>query len=57
MERRKVLNILKILPALLSPPDFDDEERNELINFYYELMNPNYSRDIFVNNFSEIEII
>ena len=30
MERRKVLNILKILPALLSPPDFDDEERNRV---------------------------
>ncbi|MGB5216789.1 MAG: phosphotransferase [Smithella sp.] len=30
---------------------FTDEERNELINFYYELMNPSYSRDEFVNNF------
>jgi aminoglycoside/choline kinase family phosphotransferase len=30
-----------------------DEERNELINFYYELMNPAYSRDEFVNNFWE----
>ena len=28
-----------------------DEERNELINFYYELMNPAYSRDEFVHNF------
>ena len=30
---------------------FDDEERNELINFYYELMNPAYSLDEFVQNF------
>jgi aminoglycoside/choline kinase family phosphotransferase len=30
---------------------FEDEERNELINFYYELMNPAYSRDGFVHNF------
>ncbi len=30
---------------------FTDEERNELISFYYELMNPAYSRDEFVQNF------
>ncbi|MGD0280682.1 MAG: phosphotransferase [Smithella sp.] len=30
---------------------FDDEERNELINFYYELLNPTYSLDEFVHNF------
>jgi N-acetylmuramate 1-kinase len=30
---------------------FEDEERNELLNFYYELMNPAYSRNEFVNNF------
>jgi len=30
---------------------FDDEERNELINFYYELLNPAYSLDEFVRNF------
>jgi aminoglycoside/choline kinase family phosphotransferase len=30
---------------------FTDEERNELIDFYYELMNPAYSRDEFVQNF------
>ena len=28
-----------------------DEERNELLKFYYELMNPAYSRDEFVHNF------
>jgi N-acetylmuramate 1-kinase len=28
-----------------------DEESNELIGFYYELMNPSYSRDEFVQNF------
>ena len=30
---------------------FTAEERNKQINFYYELMNPAYSRDEFVNNF------
>ena len=30
---------------------FTAEERNELINFYYELVKPAYSRDEFVNNF------
>jgi len=30
---------------------FEDEERNELLDFYYELMNPAYSRDEFVQNF------
>jgi N-acetylmuramate 1-kinase len=30
---------------------FEDGERSELINFYYELINPPYSRDEFVNNF------
>ena len=41
------------LGSLICDPyvTFDDEERNELINFYYELMNPAYSRDEFVNNF------
>jgi hypothetical protein len=41
------------LGSLLCDPyvTFDDEERNELINFYYELMNPVYSRDEFVHNF------
>ena len=28
-----------------------DEERNELLDFYYELMNPAYSRDEFIHNF------
>jgi aminoglycoside/choline kinase family phosphotransferase len=41
------------LGSLLCDPyvTFDDEERNELINFYYELMNPAYSRDEFIHNF------
>jgi aminoglycoside/choline kinase family phosphotransferase len=41
------------LGSLICDPyvTFTDEERNELINFYYELMNPVYSRDEFVNNF------
>jgi N-acetylmuramate 1-kinase len=30
---------------------FTDEERNQLINFYYEIMNPTYSRNEFVQNF------
>ena len=30
---------------------FYDEERNELINFYYELLNPTYSLDEFIHNF------
>ncbi|HNY50785.1 MAG TPA: phosphotransferase [Smithella sp.] len=41
------------LGSLICDPyvTFEDEERNELINFYYELMNPPYTRDEFVNNF------
>jgi hypothetical protein len=41
------------LGSLICDPyvTFDDEERNELINFYYELMNPAYSRDEFIHNF------
>jgi aminoglycoside/choline kinase family phosphotransferase len=41
------------LGSLICDPyvNFDDEERTELINFYYELMNPAYSRDEFVQNF------
>lgn len=41
------------LGSLICDPyvTFEDEERNELINFYYELLNPEYSRDEFVNNF------
>ena len=41
------------LGSLICDPyvTFTDEERNELLNFYYELMNPVYSRDEFVNNF------
>jgi aminoglycoside/choline kinase family phosphotransferase len=30
---------------------FTDAERNELISFYYKLMNPAYSRDEFADNF------
>ncbi len=43
------------LGSLICDPyvTFTDEERNELINFYYELMNPVYSRDEFVHNFWE----
>lgn len=41
------------LGSLLCDPyvTFTDEERNELINFYYKLMNSSYSRDEFVQNF------
>ena len=41
------------LGALICDPyvTFEDEERNELLDFYYELMNPAYSRDEFVQNF------
>ena len=41
------------LGSLICDPyvNFTDEERNELINFYYELMNPAYSRDEFFENF------
>ncbi len=41
------------LGSLICDPyvTFEDEERNELLNFYYELMNPSYSRDEFVHNF------
>ncbi len=41
------------LGSLICDPyvTFKDEERNELLDFYYELMNPAYSRDEFVHNF------
>lgn len=41
------------LGSLICDPyvTFTDEERNELINFYYKLMNSSYSRDEFVQNF------
>jgi len=41
------------LGSLICDPyvTFEDEERNELLDFYYELMNPSYSRDEFVQNF------
>jgi N-acetylmuramate 1-kinase len=41
------------LSSLICDPyvTFTDEERNELINFYYELMNHFYSRDEFIQNF------
>jgi aminoglycoside/choline kinase family phosphotransferase len=41
------------LGSLICDPyvTFTDEERNELINFYYELMNPSYSCDEFAHNF------
>jgi len=41
------------LGSLLCDPyvTFEDEEREELINFYYELMKPSYSRDEFDSRF------
>jgi len=41
------------LGSLICDPyvTFEDEERNELLDFYYELMNPTYGRDEFVQNF------
>jgi N-acetylmuramate 1-kinase len=41
------------LGSLICDPyvTFEDEERNELVNFYYELMNPSYSCNEFVQNF------
>lgn len=41
------------LGSLICDPyvTFADEERNELITFYYELLNPAYSLDEFVCNF------
>lgn len=41
------------LGSLICDPyvTFEDEERNELLDFYYELMNPSYSRDEFTHNF------
>jgi aminoglycoside/choline kinase family phosphotransferase len=41
------------LGSLICDPyvTFEDEEKNELIKFYYELMNPAYSGDEFVHNF------
>ncbi len=41
------------LGSLICDPyvTFTAAERNELINFYYELMNPVYSSDEFVHNF------
>jgi len=41
------------LGSLICDPyvTFTDEERNELINYYYELMNPAYSCDEFVHNY------
>jgi N-acetylmuramate 1-kinase len=41
------------LGSLICDPyvTFENEERKELIDFYYELMNPSYSCDEFVHNF------
>lgn len=41
------------LGSLICDPyvTFEEEERKELINFYYELMNPAYSHDEFISNF------
>lgn len=41
------------LGSLICDPyvTFEDGERNELLDFYYELMKPSYNRDEFVHNF------
>lgn len=41
------------LGSLICDPyvTFEDVERNELLDFYYELLHPAYSRDEFVHNF------
>ena len=41
------------LGSLICDPyvTFLDEEKAELINYYYELMNPSYSREEFADNF------
>jgi hypothetical protein len=41
------------LGSLICDPyvTFEDEERNELLGCYYELMNPAYGRDEFLHNF------
>jgi len=41
------------LGSLICDPyvTFEGEERNELINFYYELLNPSRGRDEFIQNF------
>lgn len=41
------------LGSLICDPyvTFTDEERNELLDFYYELMKPDYSREEFAQNF------
>jgi hypothetical protein len=46
------------LGSLICDPyvTFRDEERNELIDFCYELMSPSYSRDEFVKNFWEASV-
>jgi aminoglycoside/choline kinase family phosphotransferase len=43
------------LGSLICDPyvNFETEERDELISFYYEIMKPDYSRDKFVNIFWE----
>jgi aminoglycoside/choline kinase family phosphotransferase len=46
-------NFFYDLGSLICDPyvTFEDKERNELLGFYYELMNPTYSLDEFVHNF------
>jgi aminoglycoside/choline kinase family phosphotransferase len=48
-------NFFYDLGSLICDPyvSFTTKERNELINFYYELTNPDYSRDNFINYFWE----
>jgi hypothetical protein len=48
-------NFFYDLGSLICDPyvSFTTEERKELINFYYELTNPDYSKDNFINYFWE----
>ena len=51
-------NFFYDLGSLICDPyvSFTTEERNKLINFYYELTNPDYSRDNFINYFWEASV-
>ncbi|MGV8057950.1 MAG: aminoglycoside phosphotransferase family protein [Smithellaceae bacterium] len=46
------------LGSLICDPyvTFNDNERRELLTFYYDLMKPDYSRDEFSNNFREAAV-
>ncbi len=49
----RIGNLFYDLGSLICDPyvTFIDEERNELLDYYCNLMNPSYSRDEFINNF------